>query len=711
MKKNETHTNSDSKYKVVVVIPTYNECENIEHILKVILIQAYNNSKFDLQILVVDDKSPDGTADIVKEYVRASNRVHLITGEKQGLGVAYQRGFNHAINVLDADIVFEIDADMSHDPKLIPNFIREIELGADFVIGSRYIPGGTIPADWSRFRILNSKVANWIARYIGGMSNIADCTSGYRAIHTRILKSIDYKKLRLKGYGFQINLLNEALIQGAKVKEIPIHFKDREHGVSKIKVLQDGLVFVGYCFGIRSKEWKNYNVYNVQRTSLIALFPITIINTLVYLGLYESLIITLVTISLIMVAQGLFSLYCALYTWDKPEKVVGNKSPERYTTPKYTFTALLPARNEEEVIGYTIQAVSEIDYPEDLTEIIVLCRQDDTGTIAAANNAIKRLGKTNIRIIADTNPRSKPAKLNIGAKAATKNIVCVFDAEDTPHKDIYNIVNTVLIERKADVVQCGVQLMNFDSKWFSALNVLEYYFWFKSALQFFAKVGLITLGGNTVFFKKSWLKRIGGWDETCLTEDADVGIKLSIAGARIEVLYDQEHATQEETPHDIENFIKQRTRWCQGFIQVLLKGEWKNLKKTSQKFLAIYLLGWPLLNAIMFMYIPISLALMFFVKLPVWATMITILPIYVLIFQLIVILVGFRQFIIDYKLKSSWYFPLYILLWFFPYQLLLGLGSYRAVFRLMSGQMSWEKTAHVNAHRNTIVLYNNDQTI
>jgi cellulose synthase/poly-beta-1,6-N-acetylglucosamine synthase-like glycosyltransferase len=153
---------------------------------------------------------------------------------------------------------------------------------------------------------------------------------------------------------------------------------------------------------------------------------------------------------------------------------------------------------------------------------------------------------------------------------AKGDIVTIFDAEDEPHPDILQVINTTFLNEAVDVVQSGVQLMNHNSKWFCFLNVLEYFFWFKSSLHFFARCGMTPLGGNTVFVRRPLMQQLGGWDHTTLTEDADLGIRLCIAKARVRILYDDEFVTKEETPHTIEQFIKQRTRWNQGFIQILL---------------------------------------------------------------------------------------------------------------------------------------------
>ncbi len=418
--------------------------------------------------------------------------------------------------------------------------------------------------------------------------------------------------------------------------------------------------------------------------------------------MYALVTILLFILSITLIIQGLYNLYLMLYAWDKPDRIEKNRSPRIFERPDKTFTALLPARHEESVIGDTIRAVSRIDYPVEKTEILVICRTDDQGTIKAAQEAINSLSRQHARVITfDDTPINKPHGLNIALKHASKEVIVVFDAEDEPHKNIYNIVNTIMIRDHADVVQSGVQLINFHSNWYSTFNVIEYFFWFKSCLLYFAKRGVVPLGGNTVFFDRKKLTEAGGWDEMCLTEDADIGIRLSIKGAKIRVVYDEEHATQEETPPTLKSFIKQRTRWNQGFMQIIAKGEWKKLRKPQHKILALYVLGWPLVQSFLFILLPFSIILAFFVRFPVIVTLISTLPLSILVLQMSVAIIGLWEFTRDYKLKFPIPYILKMAIYFIPYQLILGYSSLRAGYRFLKSNSTWEKTEHINAHRAT----------
>ncbi len=412
--------------------------------------------------------------------------------------------------------------------------------------------------------------------------------------------------------------------------------------------------------------------------------------------------VVILVMTLTLLPQGLFTLFYMMYTWNNPEIAEQYRSPKVFAAPQFSFTAILPARREENVIYDTIRAVDAIEYPDEYKEILVMIRDDDDdATIAAAHRAVNDIGKDHIHVVTFTDgPKNKPNGLNRGLRASTKEVVCVFDAEDQPHPEIYNVVNTVMLRDQADVVQSGVQLMNFKSTWFSALNCLEYFFWFKSGLHAFTRMfGVTPLGGNTVFFKRNWLEKVRGWDEGCLTEDADIGLRLTQAGAKIQIVYDENHATREETPDSVDQFIKQRTRWNQGFYQVFFKGDWARMPTMKQKITALYILLNSLFQALIVLYLPLGLYIMLTQSLPVPVALISWVPIFMLITQLIVNLIGLGEFTRAYGERMPFLFRFKTALVYFPYQLLLSFAAARAIWRLLTNRSSWEKTAHSNLHR------------
>jgi dolichol-phosphate mannosyltransferase len=220
--------------KLVFIIPTYNERENIITLLDALRHVMKDVSGYSVSYLVVDDNSPDGTQAEVEAYKRKHADVFIITGKKEGLGRALLRGVSHAIDHMGADVILQMDADLSHDPKVVPHFLKAIQKGADFVVGSRYIPEGSIPDNWGIHRKVQSVVGNAIVRFGLGMPYVHDWTGGFRAY-----KKIHFDRVRNElgkyhGYVFQIAFLHKAILNGAKVAEVPIHFTDRKFGKSKI---------------------------------------------------------------------------------------------------------------------------------------------------------------------------------------------------------------------------------------------------------------------------------------------------------------------------------------------------------------------------------------------------------------------------------------------------------------------------------------------
>ncbi len=216
-----------------IVIPTYNEKENIRILIPQI-IEVFEQNGFSTggKIVVVDDNSPDGTSEVVEEFMKRYKNVFLLKrNAKTGLGSAYIAGFKYALE-LGADIIFEMDGDCSHDPKDIVRFLDEFRNGYDIVVGSRYIKGGDVPR-WSFNRKLISKGGNFFAHIVAGIP-IHDCTSGYRALRASVLDGTDLDELNVTGYAFQISLLHALLKRNARVKEIPIIFEERWSGESKL---------------------------------------------------------------------------------------------------------------------------------------------------------------------------------------------------------------------------------------------------------------------------------------------------------------------------------------------------------------------------------------------------------------------------------------------------------------------------------------------
>lgn len=224
--------------KIAIISPTHNEKTNIKNFIEKIFSLEQDLPHWDINLVIVDSESTDGTVEIIKSLIKKYKKLSLLQTKKQGLGKAYIDGFKYALEKINPYLIIQIDADGQHNPKLIPNFIKEIEKGADFVIGTRYSLGGSIPKNWGIHRKFLSYSANLLMKFGFMKININDWTSGFRAIKSWIIRqSLNHIK-NYSGYVFQIALLDFALKNGAIIKETPIKFEERKGDKSKINAFQ-----------------------------------------------------------------------------------------------------------------------------------------------------------------------------------------------------------------------------------------------------------------------------------------------------------------------------------------------------------------------------------------------------------------------------------------------------------------------------------------
>jgi len=235
--------------RCLLVLPTYNEAANIDEVLSRVTTAA------PVDVLVVDDGSPDGTADLAAAFGAANGRVEVLRRPaKAGLGSAYRAGFRHGL-ATGYDVMLEMDADLQHDPNAVPDLIAAIESGANLAVGSRYMPGGEIP-QWPWYRRAISRYGNLYARAVLAIST-HDATSGFRAYRDRALRAIDLDGVRADGYGFQIEMayLVERAVGG--VVEVPITFRERQRGESKMssRIVVEALALVTW-WGVRDRIFR-----------------------------------------------------------------------------------------------------------------------------------------------------------------------------------------------------------------------------------------------------------------------------------------------------------------------------------------------------------------------------------------------------------------------------------------------------------------------
>jgi dolichol-phosphate mannosyltransferase len=233
--------------RVLVVLPTYNEAENIVDVL-----ERVRKSAPDADVLVVDDGSPDGTADLAQHEADRLGSVEIMRRpDKRGLGAAYCAGFTWGLD-RGYDVLVSMDADLSHDPDVVPDLVEAIERGADLVIGSRWVRGGAV-VDWPPARLAISRIGNWYSRTLLGLP-LRDSTAGFRAYRSSLLRRIDVHGLRASGYAFQVETAYRSHQLGVPIVEIPITFHERARGVSKMswRIVGEALTLVT-VWGLRDR--------------------------------------------------------------------------------------------------------------------------------------------------------------------------------------------------------------------------------------------------------------------------------------------------------------------------------------------------------------------------------------------------------------------------------------------------------------------------
>src|SRR2546421_2814355 len=407
----------------------------------------------------------------------------------------------------------------------------------------------------------------------------------------------------------------------------------------------------------------------------------------------------MVIVSLALFAFAAVTLWWTMHAWRPPQTLAATGFAAPDGTHAVSFSLLVPARHEEAVLAHTVTRLLESTHTD--YEIIIMVGHDDPGTAEVARQlAQRRPGR--ITVVTDSNPRkNKPRALNGALPYCRGDVVGVFDAEDQVHPLLLEHVDHAFRATGADVVQGGVQLINYHSSWYSLHNCLEYFFWFRSRLHLHAAKGFIPLVGNTVFVRTEVLRAANGWDGSCLAEDCDLGVRLSSRGKKVVVAYDSSMVTREETPDSLVGLFRQRTRWNQGFLQVFRKGEWRKLPTFGQRLLARYTLTGPFLQAFSGAVIPIGVAVAVFANLGIGAALFTFVPVVPMGMNLVFQAVGLRDFGKQYDLRIRIRDYTRLVVGAFPHMVVLSSAAVRAGWPENTGRRNWELTRHVGAHIGT----------
>ena len=381
-----------------------------------------------------------------------------------------------------------------------------------------------------------------------------------------------------------------------------------------------------------------------------------------------------------------------------------------------TFSLIVPALDEAQVIAETLSTLVRQTHPN--VQIVVSLVEGDHATIRAAQAIARRSSRVRL-VVRRYHQSSKPQQLNAALEVCTGDYVGVFDAEDDVPVDLLLHVEALIDETDADVVQGGVQLVNLDLPipagagllrrwwtrlrgWYCVHNDMEYFFWFSSRMFYQVDQGFVPLGGNTVFIRRDLLHKVGGWPLN-LTEDCALGVRLSVEhDAKVVAAYEPRLATREETPARLfgkGSLNRQRCRWHQGFLSVLLEGRWRRLPSLHQRVMALYILAMPFVQAVNGAMLPVCVGAFVWLTAPVGWVLVMFSPLVPIVTTMWLQVVGLREFSRQFGHKARLRHYVSLVCGNYLYQLVLAWSAVVAVKRLMRGQNNWLKTSHDGLHR------------
>ena len=433
--------------------------------------------------------------------------------------------------------------------------------------------------------------------------------------------------------------------------------------------------------------------------ALIAVLTLALASATVLMAIRSthSLDLLYIVVSLLVGMVALSTLVWMLNAWRSPHSLTDSqlKADGRETCP-FLFADRPRSPRGSRARLHASRLISS-DHPD--VEILVVVGHDDPGTREVAERMANRHPDSIEGGRRPSWPKSKPkAVLNAALPYCSGMITGVFDAQDDVHPALLRRVDQCFQATDSDIVQAGVAADELPLELVHRSHMSsEYYFWFRSRLHVHARQRFIPLGGNTVFIRTLILRAVGGWHD-CLAEDCEIGVRLSTLGARTAVFYEPELVTREECPPTLGAFIKQRTRWNQGYLQTLARGYWWRLP-LRQRLLGGYILGSPYVLALAWVMIPAAIITAVAVKAPIVITLVSFLPLLPMFSMLVAQVVGLGEFCRLYgERRPSVRDYARLVLGLLVYQFILALAAARAVIREARGARGWDKTAHLGLH-------------
>lgn len=577
---------------VSVVIPIHNEAQNIPELIARIH-TALSQTKVPFEVIAVDDKSTDTTAHVLKT-VSQEYPLQIITKqkhEKQGKAYSLLLGFQNATG----EVIAMIDADLSYPPEALPPMLKKIMTGeADLVVANREKKEATFIRN-----VFGSVFQKIFSEILHGVT--LDAQSGLKAFRSEIIERIT---LHPTPWTFDIELLVKAQHAGYELDSVPITFRKRQKGPSKMRVpqasweigkaavdlklrgpspipfLPEVIEKEGRGFHFKGKKFIPHSHLEVHDTALYRLatkqrlFLITLAIVTIWalvVNWHAALIGIIAVLTILYFADLLFNFFLIYSSFSKPpELVVTDEEMAAMNNADWpSYTIFCPLYKEPEVIPQFVSAMSELDYPKDKLQIMLLLEEDDVATIEKARS-FDLPSYFEVVVVPHSLPKTKPKASNYGLLKATGEFSVIYDAEDVPDPD--QLKKAVIAFNKVDpkivCIQAKLNFYNPHQNLLTRAFTAEYSLWFDLVLTGLQATNTpIPLGGTSNHFRTNKLRELNGWDAFNVTEDCDLGIRLAKRGYNTAVL---DSTTLEEANSSLMNWFGQRSRWIKGYMQTYL---------------------------------------------------------------------------------------------------------------------------------------------
>lgn len=573
--------------KVSVIIPTWNEEGNIESLIQK-LHSTFKLHDISYELIFIDDYSTDQTAKIVKQFTsRYPIKLHYKKGNK-GKAYSLLEGFSYA----KYGLIAIIDADLQYPPEVIPDMVNKLDEGFDVVVANR------AERHTNFIRSLVSKSFKLV--FAKSLHNFdLDVQSGLKVFRTEIIRRII---LNPSPWTFDLEFLIKSRDSGYKIGSLDITFAKRFWGQSKVNILKTSLEigmsslklkFVpseviplaseiakieGEGFHYKGSKYRTFNslgqkysaFFTISTSQKIALTMILLFLTVsLIINWHTTLIVLISLLTFIYFSDLLFNFYLIYRSLAKIPELLVQKSEYQKRKKWPSYTIFCPLYKEWAVVPQFVDAMSNLDYPKDKLQILLLLEEDDQETI----NKVRSLNLPSYfqtLIVPHSFPKTKPKACNFGLKFATGEYSVIYDAEDIPDQDQLKKV-VLAFEKTNNNISCIQAKLNFYNPKQNTLTRIftgEYSLWFDLILPGLQSLSApIPLGGTSNHFRTKDLNNLQGWDPFNVTEDCDLGIRLVKNGTLTAIVNSQ---TMEEANSSIKNWFPQRSRWIKGYIQTYL---------------------------------------------------------------------------------------------------------------------------------------------